>query len=73
MHLGIDFLRILVDSSGQVGAMRPPKRPKTPHLGAQDDPRTAHEAPKMRQEPPKSSPIGAQEAAHMRFGAKTRH
>ena len=56
MHLGIDFLRILMDSGGQVGAMRPPKRPKTPQLGAQDGPEAAQETPKTVQETPKSCP-----------------
>ena len=68
MHLGIDFLRILVDSGGQVGAMRPPKRPKTPQLGAQDGPEAAQETPKTAQEPPKS----LQEAAQRCRGARSR-
>ena len=42
-------------------------------MGPQDVPRTAQEAPKMRQDPPKSCPRGVQEAAHMHLGAKTRH
>ena len=72
MHLGIDFLRILVDSGGQVGAMRPPKRPKTPHFGAQDGPEAAQETPKTAQEPPKSCLNGLQEAAQRCLGAKSR-
>ena len=48
MHLGIDFSRMLADSGGQVGAMRPPKCPKTPQLGAQDGPEAAQETPKPR-------------------------
>ena len=63
MHLGIDFLRILVDSGGQVGAMRPPKHPKTPQLGAQDGPEAAQETPKTAQESPKSCLNGLQESA----------
>ena len=51
----------------------PPRRPRTPQLGAQDGPGATQEAPKMRQEPPKSCPRGVQEAAHRRLGAKTRH
>ena len=72
MHLGIDFLRILVDSGGQVGAMRPPKRPKTPQLGAQDGPEAAQETPKTAQEPPKSCLNGLQEAAQRCLGARSR-
>ena len=72
MHLGIDFLRILVDSGGQVGAMRPPKRPKTLQLGAQDGPEAAQETPKTAQEPPKSCLNGLQEAAQRCLGARSR-
>ena len=72
MHLGINFLRILVDSGGQVGAMRPPKRPKTPQLGAQDGPEAAQETPKTAQEPPKSCLNGLQEAAQRCLGARSR-
>ena len=72
MHLGIDFLRILVDSGGQVGAMRPPKRPKTPQLGAQDGPEAAQETPKTAQEPPKSCLNGLQKTAQRRLGARRR-
>ena len=72
MHLGIDFLRILVDSGGQVGAMRPPKRPKTPQLGAQDGPEAAQETPKPAQEPPKSCLNGLQKTAQRRLGARRR-
>ena len=49
MHHGIDFLRTLVDSGGQVRAMRPPERPKTPQLGAQDGPEAAQETPNTAQ------------------------
>ena len=72
MHLGIDFLRILVDSGGQVGAMRPPKRPKTSQLGAQDGPEAAQETPKTAQEPPNSCLNGFQEAAQRCLGARSR-
>ena len=72
MHLGIDFLRILVDSDGQVGAMKPPKRTKTPQLGAQDGPEAAQETPKAAQEPPKSCLNGLQEAAQRCLGARSR-
>ena len=72
MHLGIDFLRILVDSGGQVGAMRPPKHPKTPQLGAQDGPEAAQETPKTAQEPPKFCLNGLQEAAQRCLGARGR-
>ena len=51
----------------------PPRRPRTSQLGAQDGPGATQEAPKMRQEPPKSSPRGVQEATHRRLGGKTRH
>ena len=51
----------------------PPRRLRTPQLGAQDGPGATQEAPKMRQEPPKSCPRGVQEATHRRLGAKTRH
>ena len=44
-----------------------------PQLGAQDGPGAAQEAPKMRQEPPKSCPRGVQEAAYRRLRAKARH
>ena len=64
------FLRILVDSGGQVGAMRLPKRPKTPQLGAQDGPEAAQETPKTDQEPPKSCLNGLQEAAQRCLGDK---
>ena len=50
MHLGIDFLRILVDSGCQVEAMRPPKCPKTPQVGAQDGSEAAQVMPKTAQE-----------------------
>ena len=70
MHLGIDFLRILVDSGCQVEAMRPPKRPKTPQLGAQDGPEAAQETPKTAQEPPKSCLNSLQEAAQRCLGAR---
>ena len=70
MHLGIDFLRILVDSGGQVGAMRSPKRPKTAQLGAQDGPEAAQETPKTAQEPPKSCLNSLQEAAQRCLGAR---
>ena len=63
MHLGIDFLRILLDSGGQVRAMTLPKRPKTSQFGAQDGPEAAQETPKTAQEPPKSYLSGLQEAA----------
>ena len=66
------FLRILMDSGGQVGAMRPPKRPKTAQLGAQDGPEAAQETPKTAQEPPKSCLNGFQEAAQKCPGAKSR-
>ena len=72
MHLGIDFLRILMDSGGQVGAMRPPKRPKTPQLGAQDGPEAVQETPKTAQESPKSCLNGLQEAAQRCLEAKSR-
>ena len=72
MHLGIDFLRILVDSGGQVGAMRPPKHPKTPQLGAQDGPEAAQETPKTAQEPPKSCLNGLQKVAKRCLGARSR-
>ena len=72
MHLGIDFFRILVHSSGQVGAMRPPKRPETPQLGAQDGPEAAQETPKPAQEPPKSCLNGLQKTAQRRLGARRR-
>ena len=72
MHLGIDFFMILVHSSGQVGAMRPPKRPETPQLGAQDGPEAAQETPKTAQEPPKSCLNGFQEAAQRCLGARSR-
>ncbi len=55
MHLGIDCLRILMDSGGQVGAMRPPKRPKTPQLGARDGPEAAQETPKTAQQRPRAA------------------
>ena len=71
MHLGIDFLRILVDSGGQVGAMRPPKHPKTPQLGAQDGPEAAQETPKTAQEPPKSCLNGLQKVAKRCLGARS--
>ena len=67
MHLGIDFLRILVDSGGQVGAMRPPKRPKTPQLGS---PEAAQETPKTAQEPPKNCLNNLQELAQRCLGAR---
>ena len=51
----------------------PSRRPKMPQLGAQDGPGAAQEAPKMRQEPPKSCPRGVQEAAYRRLRAKARH
>ena len=64
MRLGIDFLRILVDSGGQVGAMRPPD--KTPQLGAQ--------GPEAAQETPKTAPRydfdGFLEAKWKPFGTK---
>ena len=72
MHLGIDFLKILVDSGCQVEAMRPPKRTKTPQLGAQDGPEAAQETPKTAQEPPKSCLNGLQEAAQRCLGARSR-
>ena len=72
MHLGIDFLRILVDSGGQVGAMRPPKRPKTPQIGDQDGPEAAQETPKTAQEPPKSCLNGLQKVAKRCLGARSR-
>ena len=72
MHLGIVFVWILVDSGGQVGAMRPPKRPKTPQLGAQDGPEAAQETPKPAQEPPKSCLNGLQKTAQRRLGARRR-
>ena len=72
IHLGINFLRILVDSGGQVGAMRPPKRPKTAQLGAQDGPEAAQETPETAQEPPKSCLNGLQEAAQRCLGARSR-
>ena len=72
MHLGIDLFRILVDSGGQVGAMRPPKRPKTPQLGAQDGPEAAQETPKTAQEPPKSCLNGLQGAAQRCLLTKSR-
>ena len=72
MHLGIDFFRILVHSSGQVGAMRPPKRPETAQLGAQDGPEAAQETPKPAQEPPKSCLNGLQKTAQRRLGARRR-
>ena len=50
----------------------PPRRPKAPQLGAKDGLRTAQEAPKMIQEPPKSCPGAVQEAAHGRLGAMGR-
>ena len=49
------------------------RRPWTPQPGAQDSPGATQEAPKMRQEPPKSCPRAVQEATHRRLGAKTRH
>ena len=61
-----------MDSGGQVGAMRPPKRPKTPQLGAQDGPEAAQETPKTAQEPPKSCQNGLQEAAQRCLGARSR-
>ena len=70
MHLGIDFLRILVDSGGQVGAMRPPKRPNAPQLGATDSPEAAQEMPKTAQEPPKSCLNSLQEVARRCLGAR---
>ena len=70
MHLGIDFLRILVDSGGQVGAMRPPKRPKTPQLGAQNGLEAAQETPKTAQETSKSCLNSFQEAAWRCLGAR---
>ena len=70
MHLGIDFLRILVDWGYQVEAMRPPKRPKTPQVGAQDGLEVAQETPKTAQEPPKSCVNGLQEAAQRCLGAR---
>ena len=70
MHLGIDFLRILVDSGGQVGAVRPPKRPKTPQLGAQDGLEAAQKTPKTAQEPPKSCLNSLQEAARRCLGGR---
>ena len=72
MHLGIVFSRILVDSGDQVGAMRPPKRPKTPQLGAQDGPEAAQKTPKTAKEPPKSCLNGFQEAAQRCLGARSR-
>ena len=72
MHLGIDFLRILVDSGGQVEAMRLPKRPKTPQLAPQDGPEAAQETPKTAQELPKSCLNGLQEAAQRCLGARSR-
>ena len=51
----------------------PPRRLRTPQLGAQDGPGATQEAPKMGQEPPKTCPRGVQEATHRRLGAKTRH
>ena len=50
----------------------PSRRPRTPQLGAQESPGATQEAPKRRQEPPKSCPRGVQEPAHRRLGAKTR-
>ena len=70
MHLGIDLLRILVDSGCQVEAMRPPKCPKTPQVGAQDGPEAAQETPKTAQEPPKSCLNSFQEAARRCLGAR---
>ena len=70
MHLGIDFLRIFVDSGGQVGAMRPPERTKTLQFGAQDGPEAAQETPKTAQEPPKSCLNSLQEAARRCLGAR---
>ena len=72
MHLGIDFLRILVDSGGQVGAMRPPKHPRTPQLGAQDGPEAAQETPKIAQKPPKRCLNGLQEAAQRCVATRSR-
>ena len=69
-HLGINFLRILVDLGGQVGAMRRPKLPNTPQLVAQDGPEAAQETPKTAQEPPKSCLNGFQEAAQRCLGAR---
>ena len=71
-HLGINFLRILVDLGGQVGAMRRPKLPNTPQLVAQDGPEAAQETPKTAQEPPKSCLNGLQEAAQRCLGTKSR-
>ena len=68
MHLGIDFFKILVYSGGQVKPMRPPKRPRTPQLGAQDGPEAAQETPKTAQEPPKSCLNSFQEAARRCLG-----
>ena len=72
MHLGINCLKILVDSGGQVGAMRPPKRPKTPQLGAQDGPEAAQETPKIAQKPPKRCLNGLQEAAQRCVATRSR-
>ena len=41
-----------------------PRRPWAPQPGAQDGPGATQEAPKMRQEPPKSYPSAFQEAIH---------
>ena len=72
MHPGIDFFKILVDSGGQVGAMRLSKRPKTPQLGGQDGPEAAQETPKTIQELPTSCLNGLQEAAQRCLGAWSR-
>ena len=72
MHLGINSLRILVDSGGQVGTMRPPKRPKTPQLGAQDGPEATQATPKTAQEPPKSCLNGLKASAQRCLGARSR-
>ena len=72
MHLGINFLRILVGSGCQVGAMRRSKRPKTTQLGAQDGLEAAQETPKTAQEPPKSCLNGFRESAQRCLGARSR-
>ena len=64
LHFGVKFF--------QDASKIPSRHPRTPQLGAQEGPGATQEAPKMRQEPPKSCPRGVQEAAHRRLGAKTR-
>ena len=45
---------------------------RTPQLGALDSPRAVQEAPKTPQDPPKSCPKGAREAAQRCLGARRR-